>query len=200
MSAPALIVASKSPARRALLQSAGVPIDCHDAAVDETALKRAALAENLPPETIATTLAEAKASVLSAKFPDGLVLGCDQILAQGNVLYDKPETIAEARHHLQSFSGRSHKLISAAVLIRGGRCEWRHLDTATMHVRRLSDAFIDDYLHNEDTRVLTSVGAYRLEGLGVQLFEAIEGNYFTILGLPLVALLEELRKRGILSV
>lgn len=200
MSGPALIVASKSPARRALLESAGVPIDCYDAGVDETALKLDAHAKGLSPEDTATSLAEAKARVLSARFPDALVLGCDQILALGNVLYDKPATLKEAGDHLRAFRGRSHRLISAAVLVLGGETVWDHLDAATLHVRDLSDTFIDDYLQREGPRLLTSVGAYRLEGPGVQLFQSIDGNYFTILGLPLVALLEELRKRGILSI
>lgn len=200
MSGPTLIVASKSMARRALLEGAGVPIDCYDAAVDEAALKMGAHAKGLSPEETAICLAEAKARVLSARFPDAMVLGCDQILALGSVLYDKPATLEEAGDHLRAFRGRAHRLISAAVLVQGGETVWNHLDTATLHVRDLSDTFIHDYLQREGARVLTSVGAYRLEGLGVQLFQSIDGNYFTILGLPLVALLEELRKHGILAI
>lgn len=197
MNGPRLVLASKSPARRMLLENAGIPFEARDAAVDETKIKLESLNLGHTPEGIALRLAEAKATAVQS--PDTLVLGCDQVLALDGALFDKPATLADAKRHLQSFRGRTHTLISAMVLLQPGAPLWRHTDTASLRVRNVDDAFIDAYLEAAGDDVLASVGAYRLEGRGVQLFERIDGNYFTILGLPLLPLLEELRKRGMLD-
>ena len=192
-----LILASKSTARRALLENAGIPFRWMDAAVDEGTLKRDAASASVGVEETALTLAETKALTVSETEPDALVLGCDQVLALDDRLFDKPTTMADARNHLLTLRGRSHRLISAAVLVREGTVVWRLTDIATLTMRDVSDTYIERYLENEGDAVLSSVGAYRLESLGVQLFRSIEGSYFTILGLPLLPLLEELRNRGI---
>lgn len=199
MSAPDLILASKSLSRRQVLENAGVPFSWCDAGIDENALKLSWSKTGDDPASLALSLAKAKAgavSVISENPP--LVIGCDQILVQEDKLYDKPETLAEARAHLKSFSGRIHQLIAAVCMMQSGKVVWSHVDRADMYVRKLSDSFIDAYLESEGERILSSVGAYLLEGAGVQLFERIRGDYFTVLGLPLLPLLEELRKRGIL--
>ena len=199
MSRPALILASKSPARRRILENAGVVFEQRDAQVDEDTLKSRAKSENLDARDIALKLAEAKAcTVATDKADDAIVIGCDQILIQDDRLFDKPRSMAAARAHLKTFSGKSHQLISAVCLAQTGTVIWSHVAVADMHVRTLGDSFIDNYLASEGERVLSSVGAYLLEGSGAQLFAQIDGDYFTVLGLPLLPLLEELRKRGIL--
>ncbi len=197
---PELILASASSARKMLLQQAGVPFTVRPADVDETALKNSSAKIGRTPEQTALALAAAKAEVISATAPDALVLGADQILVQDGRLYDKPETLSAAREHLRSFRGRTHQLISAAVMYLAGDEIWRGLDSAHLSVRSFSDAFLDDYLMIEGEIVLTSVGAYRLERMGSQLFDRIDGDHATVLGLPLFPLLEELRNRGILTV
>ena len=182
-----------------LLENAGLNFRCCDAGVDENLLKNIALRDGLSPEALAISLAEAKAAAAhSGSHDTNAYLGCDQILSQDGIIYDKPVDLIEAANHLRTFSGRAHRLISAVVIIETGQPTWSHVEIAEMHVRPLSDAFIEDYLSNHGTGILASVGAYRLEGYGAHLFQKIEGDYFTVLGLPLLPLLEELRKRGIL--
>lgn len=192
-----LILASQSQGRRALLDAAGVPFEAIAPGVDEDAAK-ASLAD-LPPRDFADALAELKALRLSTRAPGMLVLGCDSVVAvdDGRIL-DKAADRDEAAAHLRAMSGRRHHLYSAAVIAENGRPVWRVVDRATMHVRPLSDAFIESYLDAEWAQARGCVGVYRLEGPGVQLFERIEGSHFTVIGLPLLQLLDYLRVRGIL--
>ncbi|MBO6947762.1 MAG: Maf family protein [Rhodospirillales bacterium] len=180
-----------------VLENAGVRFDWCDAGVDEDKIKRESLDDGASPEELALRLSVAKASAVKTD-PEDLVIGCDQVLALGDRLFDKPADMTEAHDHLTAFSGRTHQLISAVCLKTSANVVWSHVSVADMHVRELSDEFIENYLTDEGERVLTSVGAYLLEGRGAQLFENIDGDYFTVLGLPLLPLLEELRKRGIL--
>lgn len=193
-----LTLASKSAARRAVLSGAGVPHDAVGADVDESVLKVEHLARDATPADVAMILAEAK-SVAASGVISGLVLGADQTLDLDGELFDKAETLPEARVRLTQFRGRVHRLHSAVVLSQGGQVVWRHADQARLTMRDFSDAFLDAYLEAEGEALLSSVGCYRLEGLGAQLFERVEGDYFTILGMPLWPLLEELRRRGIVK-
>ncbi len=199
MSQIEIILASKSTARRQILEGAGIPFRWLDANIDETSLKKQALNIGETPDIIASELASAKANLISKHHPDSIVIGCDQLLTLDGKIYDKPANLIEAAAHLNSFRGRIHKLIAAVVMVKAGELIWSHTAEANMQVRDLSDAFIDTYLNTEGEKVLSSVGAYRLEGMGAQLFERIDGDYFTILGLPLLPLLEELRNQGILG-
>jgi len=180
-----------------VLENAGVPFDWRDAGIDENRIKQESLKAGRIPEDLALQLAAAKA-MAAASSSGTLVIGCDQVLALGNTLFDKPADMDAARDHLKKFSGRTHRLISAVCLAEHGAVVWSHVSIANMHVRELSNRFIETYLDREGERILSSVGAYLLEGRGAQLFERIDGDYFTVLGLPLLPLLEELRKRGIL--
>jgi septum formation protein len=193
-----LILASQSSGRRAMLAAAGVPFEALAPGVDEDAAK-ASLAE-LPPRDFADALAELKALRLSTRAPGTLVLGCDSVVAldDGRIL-DKAADRAQAAEHLRAMSGRRHHLYSAAVIAENGRPVWRFVDRATMHVRPLSDAFIQSYLDAEWEQARWCVGVYRLEGPGVQLFSRIEGSHFTVIGLPLLPLLDYLRTRGVLT-
>ncbi len=193
----ALILASTSSARRAVLEGAGVLFEAVRSGVDEDAAKAALLAKGAGPKAIAEALAADKALAVSKGRP-GLVIGADQTLELDGRLYDKVETLAAARDRLAELRGRAHQLHSAVAVAEGGRTIWAETVTATLSMRAFSDAFLDDYLAREGEAALGSVGCYRLEGMGVQLFEAIVGDYFTILGLPLMGLLELLRARGVL--
>lgn len=192
-----LILASQSAGRRTLLAAAGVPHEAMAPGVDEDAAK--AGLRHLPPRDLADALAELKAVKLSARFPDALVLGCDSVvaLADGRIL-DKAGDAAAAAAHLRAMSGQVHHLWSAAVLAQAGRPIWRVVDRAAMHVRPLSDGFIDHYLAQEWEQARFCVGVYRIEGPGAQLFSRIEGSHFTVIGLPLLPLLDQLRTLGVL--
>lgn len=150
----------------------------------------------LSPADVALALAEAKAKDVARYFSDALVIGSDQTMSLGTRVYHKPRDMTEAAEHLRSLSGRMHSLNSAIVLVRNDEVVWRHVSTANMTVRPLSDGFIDRHLAKVGEKALTSVGAYQLEGEGIQLFERIEGDYFTILGLPMLPLLSKLRELG----
>ncbi len=191
-----LILASKSQARIALMSNAGLVFDTAPAVVCEATLKAQGLAENATPAIIAADLADAKAIEVSKRYPDALVLGADQTLDLDGRLFDKPADLNEARAQLLTLRGRVHRLHAAVSLASDGAVIWRTLETATLHVRAFSDAFLADYLSAEAHEIIHCVGAYRLEGLGAQLFERIEGDYFTILGLPLLSVLEALRAKG----
>jgi len=193
-----LILASASPVRLAMLTAAGIAAEAAPARIDEADVKTAMLAEAAPPRDIADKLAELKALRISARRPGALVLGADQVLVSGGRLFDKPATLAEARAQLQALRGRSHRLLSAAVLALDGQPIWRHVGTATLTMRPFTDAFLDAYLAQIGDLALTSVGCYHLEGRGAQLFATVQGDYFTILGLPLLELLGVLRARGVL--
>jgi septum formation protein len=191
-----LILASKSPSRAALLAGAGLAFALEPAGVDERAVEVPLLAGGIDPATLALRLAEAKAVAVSERFPDDLVLGCDQTLGLDGERFVKAETIADARHQLERLRGRTHELHSAMVLGRGGVPVWHTVEVARMTMRAFGDGFLDRYLDEIGDAVLGSVGCYQLEGPGITLFERIEGDYFTILGLPLLPLLAELRRIG----
>ena len=190
----ALILASTSAIRRQLLDAAGVAYEAIRPAVDEAAAK-----QSLSGATeIASELAAAKAVSVSAQRPGDWVIGSDSVVSVGGRLFDKPRDRDEAAQHLRFFSGRAMELTSAVALARDGSVDWRHVETAILQVRPLSDEFIDEYLDAEWPEVGYCVGVFRLEGRGVQLFEGIEGDHFTILGMPLIPLLGALRDRGLL--
>lgn len=194
-----LILASQSSGRAAMLRAAGVDIEPHAALVDEASIKDAMVANGAKARDIADALAEAKARKLSRKYPTALVLGCDQIAvtAEGQLL-DKPESPDEARAHLAMLSGKTHRLVSAAVICENGEPVWRIIDTAQMAMRSLSPAFIDDYVARYWDHIRHCVGCYRIEAEGAQLFASISGSQFTIIGLPLLPVLDYLRVRGLL--
>lgn len=193
-----IILASKSAARRAVLDGAGVPFECATAGVDEDAVKASLLAEGARPREVADALAELKAVRVSRRTP-GFVIGADQTLELGGRLYDKVDTIDAARERLKELRGQVHKLHSAVVVAKDGAPIWREVATCTLAMRPFSDAFLETYLAEEGEAALGSVGCYRLEGPGAQLFEKIDGDYFAILGLPLLGLLDLLRRHGALA-
>jgi len=178
-----------------MLVAAGVEYEAIPSEVDEAAIK----AQLSSPEEIACKLAEAKALDVSETHPDDWVAGTDSVVAVDRRLFDKPLNRDQAAEHLRFFSGREIKLTSAVALARGGAVDWSHTESATLQVRPLSPDFIESYLDAEWPEVGYCVGVFRLEGRGVQLFEQIEGNYFTILGMPLLPLLAALRDRGLLQ-
>lgn len=194
-----IVLASKSPARTAVLKAAGVPFETAVAGVDESAVKNGLLAEGQGPRNVADALAELKAVKISRARPGDLVIGADQTLDLDGQLFDKVETMAEARERLQLLRGKTHKLHSAVVVARDGAAIWREVPGAKLTMRNYSDAFIDDYLAERGEDILSSVGCYQLENQGVQLFSRIEGDYFTILGLPLMGLFDFLRLHGALK-
>lgn len=198
MSALAVILASKSAARRAVLEGAGVPFEAAVAGVDEDAVKTELLARGASPKAIAEALAERKALRISADRP-GLVIGADQTLEFEGGLYDKVDTMAAARERLRLLRARPHQLHSAVVVAQDGAPVWRETVSATLSMRDFSDAFLEAYLAAEGEAALGSVGCYRLEGMGAQLFARIEGDYFAILGLPLLGLLDLLREHEVLT-
>jgi septum formation protein len=191
-----LILASGSAARRQMLEAAGLSFEVDAPRVDEEAAKASLRAGGLKPRDQADALAELKALSVSRTRPD-FVIGADQMLAVGGDVFDKPKNVDEARQHLTRLRGQTHELITAAVVAREGAIIWRHIDTPKLKMRAFSDAFLDDYMSRAGEHVLRSVGAYQLEGLGAQLFERVEGDYFSVLGLPLLPLLAFLREHGI---
>jgi septum formation protein len=199
-SAP-LILASASAGRVAILGSAGIPFRQQPAAIDERALEAelASREGRLDAGQLALTLSAAKAVAVSAAEPDAIVIGADQVMECDGVLYQKPADIEAARRQLGQLRGRTHSLNSGICVARGGRDEWRHLAVARLTMRDFSDDFLDHYCHAEGVSMLQSVGAYRVEGPGIQLFSQIEGGYFTIIGLPLLPLLGYLRDIGWLA-
>jgi septum formation protein len=191
------VLASTSQARRAVLEGAGVAFEAARSDVDEDAAKAQLLAAGAGPKAVAEALAERKAVAVSSQRP-GLVIGADQTLELEGRLYDKAADLDAARTRLRELRGRAHRLHSAVAVAEAGRPVWAQTVSATLTMRDFSDAFLEDYLAAEGPAALGSVGCYRLEGAGVQLFSEIEGDYFTILGLPLMGLLELLRARGVL--
>ena len=192
-----IILASQSAARRAMLSAAGVAHEARPAHVDEEGVTEALLAEKAGADRIADALAELKAVKISRANPTALVIGADSVVvdAEGRLLA-KPETRERATAQLRQLSGTTHRLVSAAVVAEGGTPVWRAAASAKLTMRPLSDAFIADYLEREGEAVLGCVGTYRIEALGAQLFTRIDGDHFTIRGLPLLALLDYLRVRG----
>ena len=191
-----VVLASRSASRAAILKGAGVPFETVSSGVDETAAKDRLLAAGADPRAIAEDLAEAKALAVSARRPGALVIGADQTLDLGGALYDKAETLEEARMRLLELRGRPHALHSAVVVARDGLTVWRLTESPRLTMRAFSDECLDGYLARQGETLLGSVGCYQLEGEGVQLFEAIEGDFFAILGLPLLPLLGFLRRAG----
>jgi len=181
-----------------MLEAVGLSFEVETPRVDEEAAKASLRAEGLKPRDQADALAELKALSVSRKRA-GFVIGADQMLAIGGEVFDKPRDAAEAREHLLRLRGQTHELITAAVVAKEGAIIWRHIDTPRLRMRVFSDAFLDDYLARAGDDVLRSVGAYQLEGLGAQLFERVEGDYFSVLGLPLLPLLAFLREHGIVQ-
>jgi septum formation protein len=196
-----IILASTSRARREMLAAAGVPFTVEAANVDEPAIRKTLLAAKpqATPRQIAEALARAKAEDVSRRHPCARVIGGDQVLALGNELLTKAKDEAAARVALNRLKGQVHELHSAVALAENGKVLWSHTGTARLKMRAFSDAFLDEYLTRAGDRIQQSVGAYELEGHGVQLFETIEGDYFTILGLPLLPLLAELRAREMIA-
>ena len=192
-----LVLASTSRIRGELLTRAGLAFKSVRPAVDENELKKTS--KDLSPGDLALSLAAAKAVSVANRMPDALVIGADQVLNLAGEVFDKPDTPAAARRQLIDLRGRSHILETALCCALGDKVVWQHLGRATLTMRSFSDGFLDDYLRQMGPDVTTSVGGYKLEGLGAQLFEAIEGDYFTILGLPLLPLLDYLRRRGALA-
>jgi septum formation protein len=194
-----LVLASASSSRAAMLRQAGLAIRQDPAGVDEEAVKQSLRAEGADAGHVATTLADLKAQQVSRRHPDAFVIGADQMLECNGVWFDKPPDIDHARAHLMSLRGRTHELITAAVVVRSGARLWQHVDRAALTMRPFSDAFIEYYLQTVGDEMCSTVGAYRLEGTGAQLFSRVEGDFFTILGLPLLPLLDFLRGHGIVA-
>jgi septum formation protein len=196
---PPVILASASPIRAALLRRAGITVTVETAAVDEAEIKAAFAAERRDAAECAAALAEAKAARVARRQPGALVIGADQMLVCDGTWFDKPEDIAAARLQLTQLRGRRHELVSAVAVLRGGECLWRHVERPSLTMRPFSDAFLDTYLATAGDALTGSVGAYRLEEAGIQLFSRIDGDYFAILGLPLLPLLAFLREHGVVG-
>jgi septum formation protein len=196
LAAEPLVLASRSTARQALLAAAGIPFDVDPADVDERAIEAGLRAAAASPEVTALELARAKAEVISRRHPGRLVLGADQVLALGERIFAKPGDRAAAARQLATLSGRTHALHSAAIVLRDGACLCEATDVAFMEMRALSAIFVAHYLDLLGDSAFSSVGAYQIEGLGLHLFTAIEGNHATIMGLPMLQLLAFLRRHG----
>ncbi|EXL07771.1 Maf-like protein [Brucella anthropi] len=194
-----LVLASKSPFRSALLKNAGIEFSTASADIDERAVEAPLYETGATPEEVAQVLAEAKALDVSEKNPGAVVIGCDQTLSLGDEIFHKPADMEAARRQLLKFSGKTHQLNSAVVLVKDGKTLWRHVSIARMTMRDLDPGFVGRYLGRVGDVALSSVGAYQVEGPGIQLFDKIEGDYFTIIGLPLLPLLAELRKEKLID-
>jgi septum formation protein len=191
-------LASGSQIRRQILDGAGVIYDVEVSRLDEAAIKSAMLAENARPRDIADALAEAKAMKVSRDRP-GLIIGADQVMVMDGTLYDKPKDLVQARARLLSMRGKPHYLMGAVVVCENGQAVWRHISKTTLYVRDFSENFLDEYLAAEGESILSAVGGYKFEGRGAQLFTKVEGDFFSILGLSLLPLLDYLRLRGVMT-
>lgn len=194
-----LILASASAGRRAMLENAGVLFEVEAASIDEDAVKQSLGAEGASVEQAAETLAELKARRISARHPGILVLGSDSMLECEGRWFDKATSMEEAREHLQAMRGRSHRLVTSAVLVRDEGRIWHHTAVASMTMRNFSDAWLDAYLAEIGEAACASVGCYQVEGRGLQLFARIDGDFFAIVGLPMVQVLDQLRTQGVLA-
>jgi len=197
VSAPPLILASTSESRRRLLGEAGLRFDIEAPGVDEEEVKRSLTTQRAPPQQVAEALAALKACRVSSRHPSALVIGGDSTLACNGRLFDKPPTIPAARTQLLALRGQTHDLISSVVVAKGGARIWHHTEKARLTMKSFDEAFLDAYLAQAGESVTTSVGAYRLESIGAHLFSRVDGDYFTILGLPLLPLLSFLAGHGI---
>mgnify|MGYP001304230238 CR=1 FL=1 len=193
-----LFLASTSEVRADLLRAAGLSFTTAVADVDETCIRKDCIGKSMLPSAVAASLAAAKALAVAQTRPQDFVLGCDQVLAFEGEIVAKSENLSEARILLQKLRGKPHRLVSAAALVKGGTVCWQTYETAVMHMRPFDDAFLDSYLQAESTGILSAVGCYRLEERGIQLFDRVEGDYFTVLGLPLMPLMGALRKEGLI--
>jgi septum formation protein len=193
------ILASGSPFRRKMLSDAGLVFDVEKAEIDERTVEQSVAGSGLSPEDLATILSEAKATDVSGRNGGRVVIGCDQTLSLGDKVLHKPKDMEQARRRLLELSGRTHQLSSAVVAVRDGETLWRHVSIARLTMRELSPAFIGRHLAQVGEKALESVGAYQIEGEGIQLFERIEGDHFTIIGLPILPLLAFLRERGMID-
>lgn len=191
-----LILASGSVIRKKLLSNANLNVLAVPENIDEDLIKKSLLIEDAKPRDIADFLAEQKAKKVSNRYASSLVLGCDQVLEFENQILDKPSSKNDALEQLTSMRGKSHKLLSAAVLYHEGAPIWRHIGQVRLHMAQITDSYISDYIERNWTDIKHSVGAYQLEKEGIRLFERIEGDYFNVLGLPLVELLSYLSLRG----
>jgi len=194
---PPLILASGSKIRAKLLEAAGLAFIVEPPGLDESAMRQAVSGEDaLQPQDVAEVLARAKAEAVSDLAHGAFVIGADQVLALGDEIFAKPDSMESAREQLRALSGKTHKLQSSVALAREGEILFAHTEEASLTMRELSPIFIGRYLAAAGEEVLSSVGAYQLEGLGIELFDKIEGDYFSILGLPLLPLLDALRREG----
>ena len=194
-----LVLASASPIRLALLHNAGVAVTAQPVNIDEQAVRASLLEDQARPADIADTLAELKARKLAHRLPQALVLGCDQVLDFEGQCWVKPSDMQDARQQLCTLRNTTHALHSALVLYHEGQPIWRHTGTARLTMRDFSDAYLDGYLARNWSQICNSVGGYHLEGEGIRLFSAVDGDYFTILGLPLLPLLSYLVVRGFIE-
>lgn len=192
----AIVLASGSPFRKKMLADAGLDFIQDRPQIDERAVEKAVEGSGLTPEDLASILAEAKALDVSQRQPGKIVIGTDQTLSLGDEVLHKPKDMEEARRRLLALSGKTHQLNSAIVLVRDGEVLWRHVGIARLTMRQLDPGFIGRHLSRVGDKALSSVGAYQIEGEGIQLFESIEGDHFTIVGLPLLPLLDQLRHLG----
>ncbi len=190
----AIVLASGSPFRRKMLEDAGLEIEVEKPQIDERAVEAAVANSGVGPEDLALILAEAKALEVSQNRPGALVIGTDQTLSLGDEVLHKPHDMEEARRRLLALSGKTHQLNSAVVLMRDGEVLWRHVGVARLTMRELDPGFVGRHLSHVGQKALSSVGAYQIEGAGIQLFETIEGDHFTIVGMPLLPLLAKLRE------
>ena len=194
-----LILASSSPFRRSLMENAGLRFEAVAAEIDERAIEAPLERQGATPDQVALVLAEAKALDVSSRFPGAVVLGSDQTMSLGERVYHKPKDRQEARENLLSLAGKTHQLNSAIVLARDSDILVRQVSHARLTMRPFTPEFIETYLDRVGETILKSVGGYQLEGEGIQLFSAIDGDYFTIVGLPMLPLLEHLRKLGVID-
>ena len=199
MAGDRIVLASASQVRSWILENAGLEFDVDPADVNEFGIKKNLSGQGTAAKVIAVTLAEAKAQVVSTRHPEAWIIGADQVLVFEDQIYDKPADIDEAASHLRRFRGRYHDLISAVCVVRKNNIIWHHSETVRLHVREYSDVFLEEYFSKTGNSILDSVGAYRLEGLGALLFSKVEGDYFSVLGLPLLPLLGFLREQGVIS-
>ncbi|WP_375253794.1 Maf family protein [Yoonia sp.] len=197
MTAP-LILASGSEVRAQLLENAGLDFTVVKPRVDEEAVKASLQSEQASPRDIADTLAELKAQRIAAKHPEALVIGCDQVLAMNQTIFSKPISPREALRQLQTLRGHNHQLLSAAVIYGDGKPQWRHVGVVRLQMREASDEYLTGYVDRNWDSIRHALGAYKLEEEGVRLFSRIDGDYFNVLGLPLLELLSYLTLRGTL--